>query len=180
MSRPIKFRFWDKEHRFMWRTGMEGESIFLQDGEYRFYNRHIYKELLSKGQAKVEDFQFQTHFDEKTGCLNGYVYGPAFEVTDDPFPMYENETWELEPSEFTGLKDKNGVEIYENDIIGVELGDQYYFAIVKRGGWYWYGDMVFANDIIDFDDIGDENDMSADCDVLGNIFQNPKLLEENK
>lgn len=97
---------------------------------------------------------------------------------DEYIEVADPDWWKVMQS--TGLKDKNGVEIYEGDIIGADLGDEYFYAIVKHGGWCWYGDMIFANDIIDFDDIGDENDMSADCDVLGNIYENPKLLEEIK
>lgn len=81
--------------------------------------------------------------------------------------------------EYTGLKDKKGVEIYEGDIVGIEFGDVYHYAIVKYSGWYWYADVVFVKDIIQFEEFCDERDMSADCKVLGNIYENPELLERS-
>ena len=86
---------------------------------------------------------------------------------------------DFEVMQYTGLKDRNGMDIYEEDIIGFDWGDYYFTAIVRKGGWYWYGEMVFRNDTLNFEEIGNEDDMTADCDVLGNIYENPVLLERD-
>ena len=82
--------------------------------------------------------------------------------------------------QFTGLTDKNGVKIFEGDIVTVEnpnISDDEY-GIVK-----------FDNDgamfIVEFDtftvDFGNNID-SNQCKIIGNIFDNPELLkgEENE
>lgn len=82
--------------------------------------------------------------------------------------------------QFTGLTDKNGVKIFEGDIVTVEnpnISDDEY-GIVK-----------FDNDgamfIVKFDtftvDFGNNIDGNQ-CEIIGNIFDNSELLkgEENE
>jgi len=79
--------------------------------------------------------------------------------------------WELVArSEFTGLKDKNGKEIYEGDIVKIHRG----YAI-PSGVVYWNEDSAgfgvkhhYYDNYVDLDTVET---------VIGNIWENPELLE---
>lgn len=87
---------------------------------------------------------------------------------------YENElgkTWELMQS--TGLKDKNGVEIFEGDIvkiIGDVLDDDMSVIRFTEGGFY-----------LDYKNLDTEFELLYSIDlpieIIGNIYEDKELLE---
>lgn len=74
--------------------------------------------------------------------------------------------------QYTGLTDKNGNRIWENDIIKHEISDT--IGTVK---WYQedYVGWCVDDTIIDEQQFTDE--MWNECEVIGNIFDNPELLK---
>jgi len=76
----------------------------------------------------------------------------------------------LQLMQYTGLKDKNGVEIYEGDYINIfyENDKMYGHGLISyiRGGFQCY-DMIMQ-------DIYNEN---LYCEVIGNIYENKELLD---
>ena len=75
----------------------------------------------------------------------------------------------------TGLKDKNGKLIWENDICIITDGtldeEDGYFRLdweIDRAMFEFEGTGICAN----FDNVS-----GYDCEVVGNIFDNPELLE---
>ncbi len=81
--------------------------------------------------------------------------------------------WEL--MQYTGLKDKNGTEIYEGDICEYEDGEYSFIAIVEPDYVNWFLKGVSPKDnfnINGFHDCG-----KSWLEIIGNIYENPELLE---
>jgi len=85
----------------------------------------------------------------------------------------ENEDWhDLIPMQYTGLKDKNGVDIYEGDIVKPRNHTGNWIGVVK------YNMCSFWIYEVAGDPSGEESTWSGSikCEIIGNIHENPELL----
>lgn len=73
--------------------------------------------------------------------------------------------------QFTGLRDKNGQKIWENDIVEIHAEDGYFLIQWSDTEARW--DMVNEIDgfVVDFD-----NYWSYEVEVVGNVIDNPDLI----
>ena len=76
---------------------------------------------------------------------------------------------EYELMQSTGLKDKNGKEIFEGDIVSIDT-DEFDLLFVKyESGIYWLMD--------DEECVEHLSDYYKYVSIVGNIYENPELLE---
>lgn len=155
MKREIKFRFWVKEAY----KHDDHEEI-----KYKMVYPHDYKD-----HWYVLDLQKQVLMEGEGGSISD-------------FPM--------EVMQFTGLKDKNGKEIYEGDIINFKskYSDVFQITIMRFGsylhknqggydhinclGFYLECPSTLESCFVD-DDLFD-----SDLEIIGNIYENPELLND--
>jgi uncharacterized phage protein (TIGR01671 family) len=107
-------------------------------------------------------------------CKDG---AESFDFVRDNHPNAESIFEHCELMQYTGLKDKNGKEIYEGDVLDKEGYWSFYIGFkdacfvmipcnsVQRANWTWHP--------------AGQN-MIEGWEVIGNIYENPELLEEPK
>ena len=80
--------------------------------------------------------------------------------------------------QFTGLKDCNGDEIYEGDILSTDLSRPY-LIVEFRNGAFMYQCHDSGQNYYDFMEPANERlkDITKYHEVIGNFYENPELLE---
>ena len=74
----------------------------------------------------------------------------------------------------TGLFDENGKEIFEGDVLNTYDGE---LAKVVRNKELACWEAEFLDEIVDLSEVADVKSDRSDCEVIGNVYENPELLE---
>jgi len=126
------------------------------------------------------EIKFKTILQYKDGTIQSFFIYPFNDLLDDedsnkPIPSGAKHL--AIGLQYTGLKDKNGKEIYEGDILQV-AGNKKYEVKYCTGGesnFEWFGGMFILH-------LNEENFFGFDeyamktGGIIGNIYENPELL----
>lgn len=125
-----------------------------------------------KFRAWLKEEKRMTDVSEMT-FIDGEVY-----LISDVTGFYAYEEFKLMQS--TGLKDKNGKEIYEGDIVKFSDcdNDAYVTPVVWDNNYACFGVSFSGKYPISFDYLEEFYTELKDIEVVGNIYENPELLGE--
>lgn len=129
---------------------------------YCSYNKEMYYDDDESYEIIIKNGEFSyLPLDNDSYCFYS-------NIADD----LENDCLNIIPMQFTGLKDKNGKEIYEGDIIEMRDYGKNYKFIVKyiNSGFYSCG----IGTLKSINLLASTNKI-----VVGNIYENPELIENN-
>ncbi|SRR5258708_1037919 len=132
--------------------------------------------------VQVREIKFRAWHPQKGWSQLVIVYGDgSFDTTYDNVSGYSREDGVI-LIQYTGLKDKNGKEIYEGDIVEVK---DYGFAYKYIGVVNWDKDS-FSYKVGIYKDYSTMSAGLRDIprtlenhsfEIIGNIYENPELLE---
>lgn len=119
----------------------------------------------NKKMVDVDEIAFRTHWIHVFYELNYYWF-----KFDDAKLMQS-----------TGLKDKNGKEIFEGDVLEIEDEGE----VLGNAKLTWHNEQaVFMIEAISVDDIAPFHEIVSDGSysyrVVGNVYENPELLEDKE
>lgn len=115
----------------------------------------------------VEDMSWGYYEDDEL-----YFLGIGDSIT------FWKDTDELEIMQSTGLKDKNSIEIFEGDIIKLSLiedGDVFISRVDYSLGCLGF---YIEGEFLEFHRFITETDVDYVLEIIGNVYENPELLEE--
>ncbi|MCT2907842.1 hypothetical protein EFT87_04100 [Schleiferilactobacillus harbinensis] len=102
-----------------------------------------------------------------------YCFGRDFSNDPDALMGKEPDLDRAVLMQYTNLKDKNGREIYENDVLDIGLRNQDGKPVIAPVIYKTYA----AGYVLDNGGNGIWQRLTENCEVIGNIFENPDLLE---
>lgn len=116
----------------------------------------------NNGMLDVQNLDFKDCFYGGEIQIRTTMYNDYFDIREMPLMQY------------TGLHDKNGKEIYEGDIVRLygEFGDEEYIGIIE----YQLASFVITTKTVT-DDLGNIDIEEQKLEIIGNIYENKKLLE---
>lgn len=92
----------------------------------------------------------------------------------DDFGEYWRNFRDIELMQSTGLKDKNGKEVFVGDIIKCTRGCLHEVYIEKEYGGTYFGGMP----AVYLKDLREGYAWTEHEEIIGNIYENPELLED--
>jgi len=132
--------------------------------EFRAWDKENERMLYSNNEQN--DYPFSWHLHSKGIEIMEYDGTDWYSLKDLVFMQY------------TGSKDKNDKEICDGDIVNYPDADIFYHDEYLNRGIVEYDEdsmaYYFTNrETVEMDDL----DISTDVEVVGNIYENPELLE---
>ena len=128
------------------------------------------REILFRGKRK----------DNGEWVCGNYGFNDTF--TTENHYIFQNKAWEffVDPAtvgQYTGLTDKNGKKIFEGDIIGFYIDGK-----LVVDGFVEYGQFncTCCNGVYGWHIVAGDIRWVEDYEVIGNIHDNPELLEVEK
>ena len=136
----------------------------MREIKFRAYDKK------TKKMRQVINIVFNTGFGIETNDNNiKLIWVKGKDIIEDKDIQLKREN-NFELMQYTGLKDKNGVEIYEDDIVYVISEDENGFILwVEETARYI---VQFKEWCADFD-----NYYGKDLEVIGNMYENKDLLK---
>jgi uncharacterized phage protein (TIGR01671 family) len=118
--------------------------------------------------GEVSCLSYPNRISGKKQTVNFWYKDTEFWYKDTEYRGYADSTIVL--MQYTGLKDKNGKEIYEGDIVKKNNSANHRCKPNKECGTF---EIIWEKEHAGFNMTGDRSHV---CEVIGNIYQNPELL----
>jgi uncharacterized phage protein (TIGR01671 family) len=140
---------------------------------------------------KMREIKFRGKDIKTRQWVYGYYFqgftGISYILVMHDHILRMTEMYEVDPStigQYTGLHDKNGVEMYEGDV--VELTNTYKGMNTKSIVEIDFIDFTFAGKWADeyspsgymYNPLGSYNFPIVTIEVIGNIYENPELIRD--
>jgi uncharacterized phage protein (TIGR01671 family) len=118
------------------------------------------------------------------GENDSFIIVPNYNAITDLSYFYDVQVDPLTVGQYTGLKDQNGVEIYDGDVLDVKLSPAYCERIDWEGKPDATGKVFWDLNAFELKCKGDADERYADfvdinlehSQVIGNVHDNPELL----